>query len=214
MLLVCGVIAVPLFVVTFLAEGATRAGYDPLRHPVSSLPLGDYGWMQTANFGVAGLLTLALAVGMRRAFRPLKRSIWGPLLVGVWGIGLIGAGIFPRVPVSDYPPGTPDQLRGYGWHGVLRDLAFSLRGTGSGVLRILPPGRGAGRGRLGLLFGTHRPRLHGRVRPRQRRLRAGQKPGGYGRVVTAHRSRRWLRLANLARPPRSEVVSRRVIRVC
>ena len=40
-LLVCGVIAGPLFVVAFLVEGATRAHYDPLRHPVSSLALGD-----------------------------------------------------------------------------------------------------------------------------------------------------------------------------
>jgi hypothetical protein len=35
--LACGVIDGPLFVVVFLVEAATRAGYDPLRHPVSSL---------------------------------------------------------------------------------------------------------------------------------------------------------------------------------
>jgi hypothetical protein len=29
--------------VVFLVEGATRVGYDPLRHPVSSLTLGDHG---------------------------------------------------------------------------------------------------------------------------------------------------------------------------
>jgi hypothetical protein len=127
-LLGCGVIAGPLFVVMFLAEGATRAGYDPLRHPVSSLALGDYGWMQTANFVVAGLLTIAFAVGMWRAFWSPRRSVWGPFLVGVWGIGLIGAGIFPTDPVSGYPPGTPDQLTGYSLHGAIHDLAFSLPG--------------------------------------------------------------------------------------
>ena len=42
-LLVCGAIAGPLFVVAFLIEGATRADYNPLRHPVSSLALGDDG---------------------------------------------------------------------------------------------------------------------------------------------------------------------------
>lgn len=125
-LLASGVFAGPLFVVTFLAEGATRAGYEPLRHPVSSLALGDYGWMQTANFVVAGLLTLAFAVGMRRVSP--KLSIRGPLLVGVWAIGLIGAGIFPTDPVSGYPPGTPDKLTGYSWHGAIHDLAFSLPG--------------------------------------------------------------------------------------
>ena len=66
-LLACGVIGGPLFVATFLVEGATRADYDPLRHPVSSLALGDLGWTQDANFIVAGLLTLAFAAGLRRA---------------------------------------------------------------------------------------------------------------------------------------------------
>ena len=68
-LLACGAIVGPLFVVGFLFIGATRANYDPLRHPVSSLALGDYGWVQSANFVVAGLLTLALSVGLRRALR-------------------------------------------------------------------------------------------------------------------------------------------------
>jgi hypothetical protein len=53
-LLVCGVVGGPLFVAVFLVEGATRAGYDSLRHPFSSLALGDSGWMQIANFVVAG----------------------------------------------------------------------------------------------------------------------------------------------------------------
>ena len=69
-LLACGAIAGPLFVLVFLLEGATRANYDPLRHPVSSLALGDYGWVQSANFVAAGLLTLAFSVGLRRALRP------------------------------------------------------------------------------------------------------------------------------------------------
>lgn len=62
-LLFCGVIAGPLFVVAFLVEGATRAHYDPLRHPVSSLAFGDLGWTQSTNFVVTGLLMLAFAIG-------------------------------------------------------------------------------------------------------------------------------------------------------
>jgi hypothetical membrane protein len=125
MLLACGAVSGPLFVLVFLVEGVTRARYDPLRHPVSSLALGDRGWTQTANFIVAGLLTLAFAVGLRLALRPEKGSAWGPLLVGVWAVGLLGAGIFPTDPVSGYPPGTPDRISGYSWHGALHDL-FSL----------------------------------------------------------------------------------------
>lgn len=124
-LLACGVIAGPLFVVAFLIEGATRADYDPLRHPVSSLALGDSGWMQVANFVITGLLILAFAVGLRRAFRPPEGSTWGPLLVGAWAIGLLGAGIFVTDPVSGYPLETLDRLSGHSWYGALHDL-FSL----------------------------------------------------------------------------------------
>jgi hypothetical membrane protein len=117
----------PLFVLAFLVEGANRANYDPLRHSVSSLTLGDSGWTQTANFILTGLLMLAFAAGLRHALRQGKGSTWGPLLVGVWAVGLLGAGVFVTDPVSGYPPGTPDRLSGNSWHGALHDL-FSLLG--------------------------------------------------------------------------------------
>jgi hypothetical protein len=122
-LLGCGALAGPLFTLGWTVEGATRAGYDPLRHPVSSLELGDLGWTQRANFLVTGGLTLASAVGLRRMLRPLGGSTWGPLLVGAHAIGLLGAGIFVTDPVSGYPPGTPDRLQGHGSvHAALHDL--------------------------------------------------------------------------------------------
>jgi hypothetical membrane protein len=122
-LLACGAVAGPLFTLAWAAEGATRANYSWLRHPVSSLELGDWGWTQQANFVVAGLLTLGFAVGLRRALRPLGGSTWGPLLVAAHGIGLLGAGLFVTDPVSGYPPGTPDHLQTYGSaHAALHDL--------------------------------------------------------------------------------------------
>ncbi|MDP9867657.1 MULTISPECIES: DUF998 domain-containing protein [Streptosporangium] len=126
-LLACGAVAGPLFVAAFLVEGATRAGYDPLRHPVSSLALGDSGWTQSAAFIVTGLLTLAFAAGLRRVLRgaegPARGSVWGPALIGVWAVQLIGAGIFTTDPVSGYPPGTPDRLVEYGSaHAAVHDL--------------------------------------------------------------------------------------------
>jgi hypothetical protein len=49
------------------------------------------------------------------------------LLIGVWAVGLLGAGAFPTDPMSGYPPGSPAQLPRYTWHGALHDL-FSLPG--------------------------------------------------------------------------------------
>ncbi len=37
----------------------------------------------------------------------------------------LDAGIFPTDPVSGYPPGAPNRLSGYSWHGALHD-GFSL----------------------------------------------------------------------------------------
>jgi hypothetical membrane protein len=126
-LLACGVIAGPLFVVTLLIEGATRPHYNALRHPGSSLALGDTGWTQDVNFIVSGLLTLAFAIGLRRALRHGRGSTWGPLLAGCWAIGLLGAGVFLTDPVNGYPPGTPDLVKHPSVHGALHDL-FSVPG--------------------------------------------------------------------------------------
>ena len=52
--LLAGVVGPPLFVATFLIEGATRRGYDPIRLQVSYLSLSDQGWMQIANFCLSG----------------------------------------------------------------------------------------------------------------------------------------------------------------
>ena len=107
-----GAAAGPLFVTAFLAEGATRAGYDPLRAPVSALALGPGGWKQRVNFAVAGTLLLAGAVGLGRRGG----------LVGAAAVGLLGAGVFRTDPIGGYPPGAaPHKTR----EGRLHDL-FSL----------------------------------------------------------------------------------------
>jgi hypothetical protein len=122
-LLSCGVIAGPLFVATFLIEGSLKPDYDPIRHPVSSLALGPNGWTQVVNFLVTGLLTVAFAAGLVQ-FSGVRRKI-GAVLIGIWGIGLIGAGLFITDPVSGYPPGTPALVEEPTTAGTLHDL-FSV----------------------------------------------------------------------------------------
>ena len=121
-LLVCGAIAGPVFTVGWMVAGATRADYDPLRHPISSLAVGELGWAQTANFTVTGLLTLAFAVGLRRRLPSQGGSTWGPPLIGVIAIGLLGAGMFVTDPMNGYPPGTPDLPFQYSMQGRLHRL--------------------------------------------------------------------------------------------
>jgi Protein of unknown function (DUF998) len=121
-LLACGVIGPLFFITVFLIEGATRPDYSPLRHPVSSLSCGDWGWMQRINFVITGLLLFAFAIGLRRILRSSNGSVWGPRLIALAGIGLIGAGLFAADPLNGYSPGTPLIPTERTIHGILHDL--------------------------------------------------------------------------------------------
>jgi hypothetical protein len=107
----------------FLAEGATREGYRPLRHPVSSLALGSRGWIQTGNFAVAGTLMLAGAAGLARAADPAGVGRAGSALIGAAGAGLLASASFVTDPVSGYPPGTPDALEHPSRTGTIHNLS-------------------------------------------------------------------------------------------
>jgi Protein of unknown function (DUF998) len=124
-LLSCGLAAGPVFVTAFLIQGATREGYRPSRHPVSSLALGPRGWVQAANFAVTGTLVLAGAAGLWRARDPADLALStraGQVLIGAAGAGMIGAAVFVTDPVSGYPPGTPDALSAPSRTGTVHNL--------------------------------------------------------------------------------------------
>jgi hypothetical protein len=121
-LLACGAVAGPLFSLAWLLEGAQRADYDPLRHPISSLAFGEQGWTQRATFVGTGLLMLAFAVGLRQVLQPRGGSRWGTLLIAAFAVGLIGAGLFVADPLSGYPPGTPGMPPQRSLPGVLHDV--------------------------------------------------------------------------------------------
>jgi hypothetical membrane protein len=116
LLLRAGIAGPVLFVAVFLVAGVLRAGYDPFRHPVSSLSFGPAGWIQATSFVLTGLLVVAYAVGLRRA----GAGLWAPILVALVGVGLVGAGFFLTDPISGYPPGVPPLPRTP--HGVFHDL--------------------------------------------------------------------------------------------
>lgn len=121
-LLAGGVIGPLLFIVVWLIEGATRPGYNAWRHFVSSLSQGQRGWRQIASFVLCGSFVLGFAVGLRRVLHPGKGATWGPLLLGLVGLGLIGAGLCVTDPVLGYPPGAPRRPTVHGSLHVLLSL--------------------------------------------------------------------------------------------
>ncbi|MCO1657282.1 DUF998 domain-containing protein [Pseudonocardia humida] len=123
-LLACGVVAGPLFVLLILAQAMTRDGFDPRRHPLSLLSLGEQGWIQTVNFLVSGLLVVASARGAARVLSPGSAGrTWGPALLGVYGAALVWAGVFRTDPADGFPPGAPAGPADAGWHGLLHNIA-------------------------------------------------------------------------------------------
>lgn len=106
-LLSCGSAAGLVYVAVGIAQILTREGFDMRRHALSLLSNGDLGWIQIANFLCCGLLVIAGAVGARRALHPGRGGTWLPILFAIYGLGLIGAGIFVADPGGGFPPGTP-----------------------------------------------------------------------------------------------------------
>lgn len=105
-LLALGIVAGPLYLLVGAAQVLTREGFDMRHHALSLLSNGDFGWVQIGNFLIAGVLVIAGAIGCRLAMRSQPGGLWGPILLTVYGIGLIGAGIFPADPGRDFPPGS------------------------------------------------------------------------------------------------------------
>src|SRR5262245_31356490 len=102
-----------------------RPGFDIRYQPLSLLSLGDLGWVQIATFVLTGVAAIAGALGVRRALAGSRGGAWGPVLLGLWGVGLIAAGAFPPDPSLGFPPGTPPGVPTHmSWHSTLHGVAF------------------------------------------------------------------------------------------
>ncbi|HEY9289621.1 MAG TPA: DUF998 domain-containing protein [Candidatus Dormibacteraeota bacterium] len=121
-LLACAIVGPLLFIVVFLIEGATRPGYSAWRNYVSELALSGEGWQQIANFLICGTLCVVLAVGVRRVWPTGKSSVAGPVLMGLFGLGLVVAGLFVTDPARNYPPGAPMTGSPQTWHGMIHGI--------------------------------------------------------------------------------------------
>lgn len=110
LLLIGGAVSAPLFFAVAIVQVFTRAGFDIRRHAISTLTLGELGWIQSTNFILTGCLAVFAAIGIRGLLRGGKGSVWGPLLIGIYGIGMIGAGLFRPDPGLSFPPGAPEGM--------------------------------------------------------------------------------------------------------
>ena len=146
-----GVAGVVLFVAVFTVIGASRAAYDPIRHFVSILSLGDGGAVQIVNFVVGGVLIAGLGLGLARSLTPGPGARWIPRLVTVAGFALAGCGVFIPDPSLGYPPGTPNELiTPLTWHGAIHYLCATAIGVALSAAVLLGIRRGLALGERGL----------------------------------------------------------------
>jgi hypothetical protein len=122
-----GVIAGPFYVATVLLQALVRSGFNLMRDDASLLSNGSLGWIQIGNFILTGAMVIACAIGVQRALRSGLAATWAPRLLGLYGLGLIGAGIFVADPMNGFPPGTPGgRPLHMSLHGTLHIVAASL----------------------------------------------------------------------------------------
>ena len=120
-----GVIAGPVYVGVSLAQALTRNGFDLGRHAWSQLALGEWGWVQTVNLVATGLMSVAFSVALRRTLAGGRGGRGVPVLVAVFGVGVLLAGFFPADPAGGFPvgmaaPATPTL------HGTLHLVTSGL----------------------------------------------------------------------------------------
>lgn len=122
-----GVVAGPFYVAVALVQAALRPGFDITRHDVSLLANGDFGWVQSSNFVLTGLMVVASAVGLGRALAGGRAATAAPILLAGFGIGLVAAGIFAADPMSGFPAGAPSGMpTTISAHGLLHIAAAGL----------------------------------------------------------------------------------------
>lgn len=120
-----GLVAGPFYVAVVLIQAAIRTGFDLTRDDVSLLSNGSLGWIQVVNFLLTGAMVIACAAGMARALKAGPGATWAPRLLAVYGLGMIGAGLFAADPMNGFPAGAPaGRPATVSTHGILH-LAFA-----------------------------------------------------------------------------------------
>jgi len=108
-----GIVGPAAFTAAWLISGTRQPPEYSHRHEhISGLAAQDARNPEilTAGFVEMGFATMAFAVALRQRLGG-RRAGLGPILLGLTGLGAIGAGIFPRDRMLLHPPDQPDDYR-------------------------------------------------------------------------------------------------------
>ncbi|MCB5425451.1 DUF998 domain-containing protein [Altererythrobacter sp. CC-YST694] len=125
--LFAGVVAGSLFFVVPTIEIFRRPNFDIERHAISMLSLGEGGWIMKVVFIVSGLMTVLCAWGLHQVIGENLAGFTLPMLIALYGLGLVLAGIFDAPAGLGFPAGTPiDQQPVMTTGATLHSIAFMV----------------------------------------------------------------------------------------
>lgn len=127
LLLTLGVLAGPFYIIVGLIEAFMREGFDITRHSLSLLSLGNFGWIHISLFILTGLLVISATIGIKKSLKTGIGHVWAPLLIGIYGLSLIAAGIFIPDASSGFPPVTPEGMPStMSFHGIMHFMSGGI----------------------------------------------------------------------------------------
>lgn len=126
-------IAGPAFAAAVVIQAATRDGFSLAEHPLSLLAHGPGGAVQTAAFLIAGIVFITCVTIWLRT-RATDEPVWSVRLIGLFGICLVVAGLFPTDPYNGYPAGANETTTSI---GALHNAAAGLGGFALVIAAII-----------------------------------------------------------------------------
>jgi hypothetical protein len=96
-------VGIAYFAAIIVALHFLRPDLNPLQRPTSEYAVGPYGYLMASAFFSMSAASLALASGLARGIAPSARSRVGLGLLGLWGLNLLIAMIFPIDPEGAAP---------------------------------------------------------------------------------------------------------------
>lgn len=107
------IIAFAYFLIVVTAVYFLNPSYSLFRSVAGTYDLGSYEFLIASTFFSLGLGALALVIGLYRGITQSARARTGLILLGIWGVGMLLAGIFPaNEPGSTVPHMTTVLIAG------------------------------------------------------------------------------------------------------